>query len=120
MPIPGPGGRGIATLSQAAADEAILRQMDVPGGQAYPRKAGDLQKVVALIDGTPGYWEPRMKLLESQLTGRDRIVLSADPAALADKLREAPHIDQILLWTMPLETLLQRMPPAAGKTGPAP
>jgi tetratricopeptide (TPR) repeat protein len=118
LPIPGPGGHGVATLSQAAADDAVLRQMDVPGGQAYPRKASDLQKVVALVDGTPGYFEPRMKLLESQLTGHDRIVLSTDPAALADKLRQAPHIDQVMLWTMPLETLLQRTPPAPEKLAP--
>jgi tetratricopeptide (TPR) repeat protein len=118
LPIPGPGGRGVATLAQAAANDAILRQMDIPGGQPYPHKASDLQKVVALIDGTPGYWEPRMRLLESQLTGHDRIVLSADPMALADKLREMKHVDQVALWTMPLETLLQRTPPSPDKLAP--
>jgi tetratricopeptide (TPR) repeat protein len=118
LPIPGPGGQGVATLSQAAADDAILRQMDIPGGQAYPHKASDLQKMVALIEGTPGYWEPRMKRLELQLTGRDRMVLAADPLALAEKLRGTKHVDQVMLWTMPLETLLQRTPLPPEKLSP--
>ena len=117
LPIPGPGGKGVATLSQAAENDAIFRQMDVAGGQTYPRKSGDIQKVVALVDGTLGYLEPRMKLLESQLKGRDRIVLSTDTAALAEKLRGTKHVDQVMLWTMPLETLAQRCSPTSGKVG---
>ena len=118
LPIPGPGGHGVATLSQAAENDAILRQMDIPGGQAYPRKASDLQKTIALLDGTPGYLEPRMKLLESQLTGHDRIVLSGDVVALSEKLHGIKHVDQVMLWTMPLETLLQRTPPPPDKLAP--
>jgi tetratricopeptide (TPR) repeat protein len=108
LPIPGPGGKGVATLSQAAADDSILRQMDIPGGRIYPRRAVDLQKVTALLEASPGYLEPRMKMLESHLTGHDRLVLSASPAELADKLRAVKHVDQIKLWAEPYEVLEQR------------
>ena len=47
LPIPGPKGQGVATLAQAAADDSILRQMDIPGDRIYPKKAADLAKVIA-------------------------------------------------------------------------
>jgi len=72
LPIPGPGGKGVATLAEAAADDAILRQMDIPGDRIYPRKAADLPKVTALLEASPGYHAPRMKMLQSHLTGQDR------------------------------------------------
>jgi hypothetical protein len=108
LPIPGPGGKGVATLQQAAADDAILRQMDIPGDRIYPRKAADLQKVTALLEASPGYLEPRMKMLESHLTGHDRLVLSASPAEVAEKLHGLKQIDQVKLWPLPYEILDQR------------
>ncbi|HZZ27857.1 MAG TPA: hypothetical protein VFE46_07590 [Pirellulales bacterium] len=108
LPIPGPGGKGVATLSQAAADPAVLKQMDVPGDRIYPRKPADLQTVTVLMEASPGYLEPRMKMLESHLTGHDRLVLSFSPTELAEKLRGVKHIDQIKLWTQPYEVLEQR------------
>jgi hypothetical protein len=108
LPIPGPDGKGVATLAQAAADDSILRQMDIPGDRIYPRKAADLQKVIALLEASPGYLAPRMKMLQAQLTGHDRLVLSASPAELADKLHAVKHVDQIKIWPQPYEILQQR------------
>src|SRR5262249_12775119 len=82
-------------------------QMDT-ADRPYPRRAADLEKLVVLLEASPGYLEPRMKLLEAQLTGRDRIVLSASPSALADKLRAIKHIGEIKLWPLPYEVLEQR------------
>jgi TolA-binding protein len=107
VPILGPGGKGVATLAQAAADDKILRQMDT-GDRPYPRKSADLQKVTALLEASPGYLAPRLKDLESKLSGNDRIVLSFDPTSLAEKLRKLDHVDAVKLWTFPYETLQQR------------
>src|SRR5262249_53902949 len=108
LPIPCPNGKGVATLSQAAADDAILRQMDIAGDRPYPRKSSELNKLVALLEASPGYLAPRSKQLESQLTGRDRMVLSTSPSALAEKLHEIKQIGEIKLWTMPYDILSQR------------
>jgi hypothetical protein len=108
LPIPGPGGKGVATLSQAAADDAILRQMDIAGDRTYPRKAADLQNITVLLEASPGYLERRMRLLESQLIGFERMVLSADIEALTESLRQAPHVGQVKLWSQPYEVLEQR------------
>jgi len=107
LAIPGPGGKGVATLSQAAADDSILRQMDI-ADRAYPRKAADLQNVTVLLEASPGYLERRMRLLESQLLGFERMVLSADIVALAEGLRQSPRVGQVKLWAQPYETLEQR------------
>ncbi len=114
LPIPGPKGQGIATLAQAAADDSILRQMDIPGGRIYPKKASDLTKVIALIEASPGYLAGRMKLLESNLVGHNRLVLSVDPSALAEKLHGVKQVSEVKLWPLPYETLLARssLPPA--------
>ncbi len=45
-------------------------------------------------------------------------MLSTDTAALAEKLRGTKHVDQVMLWTMPLETLAQRLPPPPEKLAP--
>jgi hypothetical protein len=108
LPIPGPAGEGVATLSQAAADDAILRQMDVPGDRVYPKNAKNIETVVALLEASPGYLTRRMKLVEGQLTGRHRIVLSFAPSALAEKLKEQKHVGEVKLWSKPLETLVAR------------
>ena len=107
LPIPGPNGEGIATLAQAAADDKILRQMDT-ADRPYPRKAADLQKVMALLEASPGYLSPRIKDLEFRLSGNDRIVLGFDPAALADKLSKFKHIEAVKLWTFPFEVFQLR------------
>jgi tetratricopeptide (TPR) repeat protein len=113
LPIPGPKRQGIATLAQAASDESVLRQMDIPGDRPYPKKSGDLTKVVALIEASPGYLSKRMKLLESHLVGRNRLALSTAPSTLADKLRSMKSISDVKLWAQPYDILAQRaaLPP---------
>ncbi len=108
LPIPGPKGQGVATLAQAASDDAILRQMDIPGDRIYPKKASDLAKVIALIEASPGYLAGRMKLLESNLVGRNRLVLSTSPATLAEKLHGMKQISEVKLWPLPYEILVAR------------
>ncbi len=113
LPIPGPGGKGIATLAQAVADDAILRQMDIPGDRVYPKKAADIEKVTALIEASPGYLSRRMKLFEAPLRGNDSMLLSTSPSALAAKLRDIKHVGDVKLWAKPIETLEER-----GKASP--
>lgn len=123
LPIPGPGGKGIATLAQAVADDAILRQMDIPGDRPYPRKASELKKTIALVEGSPGYISRRMKLLESHLAGSaDRIVLTTNPSRLAEKLKGMKEVDEVRLWTTPFEIVADRqriLAAAADQTSPA-
>jgi hypothetical protein len=101
LPIPGSGGKGIATLDQAASDDAVLRQLDLDSEHPYPLKASDLEKVVALIEGGPQYLSRRMRAIESRLSGKQKIVLTTAPSALAAKVGKLAHIEQTKLWAEP-------------------
>lgn len=117
LPIPGPGGQGVATLSQAAADENVLKQLDVPQFP-YPVKAGDLKSVVVLAEVSPGYLSQRMKVLESQLAGGLRMTLTASAEAIAQQLAKTPHVAEVRLWMRPYETWSARLAEDAPKTEP--
>lgn len=107
LPIPGPGGRGIATLQQAASDPTVLAALDVSNERPYRVRAMDLDKVVALLEGSPGYLTKRMKLVESQLTGQKRIVLTSTPTAVAKQLSQCqPPISNSRIWPIAYHAVL--------------
>jgi hypothetical protein len=47
-----------------------------------------------------------MKLVETKLAGQQRLVLSADPTAQAQRLARCAGVGEVRLWTYPYETLL--------------
>jgi hypothetical protein len=119
-PVPGPGGQGVATLAQARADPAVLRQLDLPGYR-YPVTAEQLQQqaVYALLDFSPTYLSRRFELLEDHIrlaykhyfqnAERDReaaerriaqsaLVLSVSPSRLKSDLEHTGQVAGILPW----------------------
>jgi hypothetical protein len=113
FPLPGPGGVGILTLDQAIADPGVLRQLDVPAEGdneplVYPVQADDLSHVVALVEATPQSLSQRMRLLERNLAGDRRLVLSASPSVIARALSDVEGIQSVRLWNVPYETIMYR------------
>lgn len=98
-----------ATLAEAARDESILRQLDLSTAQPYPVRASQLDKIVVLLEASPSYLTLRMKLVEGQLSGDDRMVLSAAPAAQAERFKACKHVGEVRLWPHPYQTLLVRL-----------
>jgi hypothetical protein len=107
--IPGPDGTGVATLDQALADPAILERMNLPGLMPYGTSRASLlgspSKIGILIDSSPGYFSPKMKLLQSELSGKHRTILYRDPASQRDHFASVlgDRAGLISLWTIPLE-----------------
>jgi len=118
LPIPGPEGVKLdeagrldirpATLAQVAADDGLLRRLDISESICYPVQASDLKRVVALVEASPTYLARRMKMVESRLAGEQRMVLSIDATALAARFAAGEQIAEARLWTHPYETLLAR------------
>lgn len=104
LPIPGPDGRP-ATLAQAAGDDGLLRQLDLDDEHPYEMTSARLQAVTAMIEASPMYLSQRMALLESQLAGEQKVVLSVDAASLADSLRQCKHVADARVWALPYERL---------------
>ena len=91
LPVPGPNGQGVATLQQVQADDALLRQLDLPN-EPYPVTADAVKRVVAWIVADPFELTRRARLVDGELTGDDRLVLSVDATALADQLKSLPQV----------------------------
>jgi hypothetical protein len=105
LPIPGPGGKGVATLAEVVADESLLRKLDLDDAHRYPVDAERLRGVVALVEATPMFLSRRMSLFESRMAGEERLVLSVDASDLLARAKASPHVSDARLWTFPYEVL---------------
>lgn len=108
LPLPGPDGQGVATLSQVVADEQLLRQLDVDSEHPYPVTSDDLQHVVALVDASPQYLSRRMEVFENHLAGAQKLALTIHPQALMQRVGEVPHVTEARVWKLPYEALIER------------
>lgn len=102
-PIPGPGGKGVATLAQAAADDKLLRALDIDAEHPYLVRASDIQKVTALVETSSPYLAERFAKLEAALGGEDKLSLSVNREAIATKATKQPHVGRA--QDMPLRDL---------------
>ena len=63
MEIPGPDGKGVATLEEALADPEVLGQLEIPSLSGYGTTSAELlaspTKIGVLIDSSLGYLSPR-------------------------------------------------------------
>lgn len=114
MPVPGPGGRGVATARQAAADPAILEALSV-GERTYPVKAGDLGGVSVLAVADPRSLSRRMAALDRETSSRHAVRLATDASAVVASAGRALPIEGEVrgsLWEFPWETAVRRSQPA--------
>jgi hypothetical protein len=107
IPLPGPSGQGVATLEQVAADDALLRPLDLPKFK-YPVTSDDAKRVVAWVEGSPHYLSRRMELIGSRLAGERRVVLAASPSATAERLKQCKHVSDVRLWPLPYQVHRRR------------
>ncbi len=108
LPIPGPEPDSVATLSQVIADESLLRKLDLDQEHPYPVQAADLKHVVAYVEASPPALSRRMALVESRLSGENKMKLTSPGSSLAERVEKIPHIDDAKLWPVPLDAYLAR------------
>lgn len=104
LPIPGPRGEGIATLAQVAADDGLLRRLDLNEQRRYSVRATDLAGVTVWVEGSPASLSHRMAVLESALSAKDKLVLSVKPSEMVDSLQAMPQVADVRLWPLPQQT----------------
>ena len=105
LPLPGPEPDAVATLSQVAGDDALLRKLDLDADRAYPLHAADLAKVTAYVEASPLYLERRAAMIEARLTGEEKLALSVDASGLAERLASCAQVGEVKLWPLPYERL---------------
>jgi hypothetical protein len=108
LAIPGPGGKGVATLAQTQQDDSLLRQLDLDGSP-YPVTAAQLKNVVAYVVADPFELTRRTRQLESKLAGDDRLALSARASDLAGRIKSLPGVADVRIWSVPFRTLADQL-----------
>jgi hypothetical protein len=110
LPIPGPEGKGFATLSEVVADPALLRQLDVDGETPYPVTEQELKgTITAMIDAEPDALSRRMQMLQAALPKDQHFILSCQPSVLEPKLRQSKAIGLVSLWRVPMDAVLYQI-----------
>ncbi len=110
MPVPGPGGVGIATARQAADDPSILAALSLPE-RSYPVTAADVQNVGVLVVADPWSLSSRMARLETELAPQQGVHVFVDASAAAERAAAAVPAGANAtqgLWTFPWETVARR------------
>ncbi len=106
LAVPGPGGRGVATVAQVVADPTILAAMEIPGEEfAVTHDELTRGRLSVLLEATSVSMAQRMRLLQDQLTGDQRMVVYADPSQRAARFQAAlgDRLAVVKLWPLPLE-----------------
>jgi hypothetical protein len=126
MPIPGPGGVGIATVRQAAADPAVLASLSLPE-RPYPLGPRDMQGLSILVEADPWSLARRTHLLDrhvraaremrvavhaTRIAAAGRAALPGTPVEAEEDGAAKPETSTGL-WEFPWETLARRQREAA-------
>jgi len=116
IPVPGPGGAGIATARQAASDPSVLAGLSLPE-RAYPVQAADMGSLAVLVPAAPWNLARRMARIDTELVGTRRLNLAIDASALGRAAAAALPGDaaahDVRLWSFPWETIARRKSDAA-------
>lgn len=108
LPIPGPGGKGVATLEQVRKDDALLRALDLQG-QKYPVTAKSIKNLEIDLVADPFSLSRRASQIEANLSGDDRLILSAKPSELASRLKSITGVSVIRLWDFPFQSVSEQL-----------
>jgi hypothetical protein len=108
LPIPGPDGKGVATLEQVRKDDSLLRKLDLEG-EKYPVSAESIKNVEIDLVADPFSLSRRAGQMEANLAGDDRVILAAKASELAGRLKPVPGVSAIRLWDFPFQTLREQL-----------
>ena len=97
LPIPRLDVAGIATLQDVLSRPETLRALDIES-QTYPVTEKNVRRIVAWIASSGLALSKRMAMVERQLSGDRKTVLTVSPSTLADQLRSCPGVRKVGLW----------------------
>ncbi len=110
LEIPGPQARGVATLAQLAADDTLLRHLDLDSEHRYPLTSSELATVVPLIEASPPFLSRRMRLVQEKLSAHRHMIVAFSPSGLARRLAKLDGMAPARLWDLPFDNLRRDRP----------
>ncbi len=120
MPLPGVGGPKlasdgslsfpeIATFSQLLQDEKLIRQLDYSDEQKFPITAETLAQSRAILVAAPETVSKRMKILETELSGEQNMVLYTNIQEQRRVFGLLPGLQGVELWKYPFRMKFEQM-----------
>jgi hypothetical protein len=113
LPIPAPDGikkndQGQlvirpATLREMQNDPAVLESLQLDAKQKYPVTAKSLKNIVAFAVASDESLSARMTLLETKLTGKNKLKITTDPKKLLAQIVPKTGVASGRLWIYPFE-----------------
>ncbi len=107
LPIPGEGDKSltleeneglqfnsIATLTQVANNDSLLRRFDLPGTK-FPATSKDFERMIAYVPSTPFTVSSRMIALEQEYSGKVNTVLSTPFESQKTRVAELSGIVEV-------------------------
>jgi hypothetical protein len=118
LPLPGPDGKGIATLAAARKDPALLAQLTT-GDHRYDVTAEQAQAIEARVVFPLSALSPRMRHLQEKLLPQARVHPALDAVADVDRLKAAVSTGAdkpttVGAWKEGVVLLRQFLPPEEG------
>jgi hypothetical protein len=90
MGLPGPGGKGIATLAQLCNDPSVLQQLTVDPKAPYDLTPQQMKSAEIRVAAPLSALAPRMRYLQHELAAnKNHVVLAMDGRALLDRFKKA-------------------------------
>jgi hypothetical protein len=116
LPLPGPGGKGVATLDQAQKQPEVLGQLTIDAKLPYDVTTEQARGARLLLGCPLSALAPRMQLLQDTLLGPAvRVRLYTDVAGLVQKCREAAGSEtSVTIARAALLAQWQFLPPEEG------
>lgn len=101
IPIVDPDTNGWSTLQEASSNERVTRRLSLPQYQ-YAFDKDSIRSVQLLVDAVPFAASRRARVLESALTGDERMSVSVDLDAVAERLSRAVPNSTVSMWHTPV------------------
>lgn len=89
MALPGPKGEGIATLAQLCSQPDVLGQLTVDSNFRYDITPQEIKNAELRVGCPLSALAPRMRFLQKELSGGNRVVLTMDGRAVLDRFKKA-------------------------------
>jgi hypothetical protein len=98
LPLPGPGGKGVATWSQVRSDPKMVNALTVDKQHAYDVTPEQARQAEIRVGCFLSALAPRMRQFEQLLAANNRVMLAVDPAAVLRRFQQAAHGAPVKGW----------------------
>jgi hypothetical protein len=125
LPLPGPGGKGVATLAQVKAHPELIQALNIQPKLPYDVTSDQAKGAEIHVACALSALAPRMRLLQEILSSNDKVYLGKEVTTLLPRFQAAASGNHVQVWNTPgddrtpIRVLRSFVPPEEGGTDTA-